>query len=105
MPEEALGLATAELLRDAAPWGQGFPEPMFDGCFELIDARTVGLDHLKMRVRPAGGRRIMDAIAFRQADRLGNARPARLHLAYRLDVNEYNGLRSAQLVVEYLEPA
>ncbi|NHA15270.1 single-stranded-DNA-specific exonuclease RecJ [Thioalkalivibrio sp. XN279] len=105
LPEEALGLATAELLRDAAPWGQGFPEPLFDGCFELLDARTVGLDHLKMRVRPAGGRRIMDAIAFRQADRLGNARPARLRLAYRLDVNEYNGLRSAQLVVEYLEPA
>ena len=105
LPEEALGLATAELLRDAAPWGQGFPEPVFDGCFELLDARTVGLDHLKMRVRPAGGRRIMDAIAFRQADRLGNARPARLQLAYRLDVNEYNGLRSAQLVVEYLQPA
>jgi single-stranded-DNA-specific exonuclease len=105
LPEEALGLATAELLRDAAPWGQGFPEPVFDGCFELLDARTVGLDHLKMRVRPAGGRRIMDAIAFRQAERLGNARPARLRLAYRLDVNEYNGLRSAQLVVEYLEPA
>jgi single-stranded-DNA-specific exonuclease len=105
LPEEALGLATAELLRDAAPWGQGFPEPVFDGCFELLEARTVGLDHLKMRVRPAGGRRIMDAIAFRQADRLGNARPARLRLAYRLDVNEYNGLRSAQLVVEYLEPA
>ena len=105
LPEEALGLATAELLRDAAPWGQGFPEPVFDGCFELLDARTVGLDHLKMRVRPVGGRRIMDAIAFRQAERLGNARPARLRLAYRLDVNEYNGLRSAQLVVEYLEPA
>jgi single-stranded-DNA-specific exonuclease len=105
LSEDALGLATAELLRDAAPWGQGFPEPVFDGCFELLDARTVGLDHLKMRVRPAGGRRIMDAIAFRQADRLGNARPARLRLAYRLDVNEYNGLRSAQLVVEYLEPA
>jgi len=105
LPEEALGLATAELLRDAVPWGQGFPEPVFDGCFELIDARTVGLDHLKMRVRPAGGRRIMDAIAFRQADRLGNARPAQVRLAYRLDVNEYNGLRSAQLVVEYLEPA
>ena len=105
LPEEALCLATAELLRDAAPWGQGFPEPMFDGCFELLEARVVGLDHLKLRLRPAGGRRILDGIAFRQAERLGAARPPRLQLAYRLDVNEYAGVRSAQLVVEYLEPA
>ena len=105
LPEEALGLATAELLREAAPWGQGFPQPMFDGVFELLDARVVGLDHLKLRVRPAGGRRVLDAIAFRQADRLGGSRPRALRLAYRLDVNEYAGVRSAQLVVEYLEPA
>ncbi|WP_206202860.1 single-stranded-DNA-specific exonuclease RecJ [Thioalkalivibrio sp. XN8] len=105
LPEEALGLATAELLRDAAPWGQGFPEPVFDGVFELLDSRIVGLDHLKLRVRPAGGRRVLDAIAFRQADRLGGAPPRRLRLAYRLGVNEYAGVRSAQLVVEYLEPA
>lgn len=105
LPEEALGLATAELLRDAAPWGQGFPEPLFDGVFELLESRIVGLDHLKLRVRPAGGRRVLDAIAFRQADRLGGARPGRLRLAYRLGVNEYAGVRSAQLVVEYLEPA
>jgi single-stranded-DNA-specific exonuclease len=105
LPEEALGLATAELLRDAAPWGQGFPEPVFDGCFELLDARVVGADHLKLRLRPVGGRRILDGIAFRQAERLGAARPARLRLAYRLGVNEYAGVRAAQLVVEYLEPA
>ena len=105
LPEEALGLATAELLRDAAPWGQGFPEPLFDGCFELLDARVVGADHLKLRLRPVGGRRILDGIALRQAERRGATRPARLRLAYRLGVNEYAGVRSAQLVVEYLEPA
>lgn len=105
LPEEAMGLATAELLRDAAPWGQGFPEPLFDGCFDLLEARIVGVDHLKLRLRPVGGRRILDGIAFRQADRLGGARPARLRLAYRLGVNDYAGVRSAQLVVEYLEPA
>ncbi len=105
LADEEFGLATAELLRDAAPWGQGFPEPLFDGCFELLDARVVGVDHLKLRVRPAGSRRILDAIAFRQAERLGRARPARLRLAYRLGVNEYAGVRAVQLVVEYLEPA
>jgi single-stranded-DNA-specific exonuclease len=105
LPEEAFGLATAELLREAAPWGQGFPEPLFDGCFELIESRVVGADHLKLRLRPAGGRRVVDGIAFRQADRLAGLRPASLRLAYRLGVNEYAGVRSAQLVVEYLEPA
>ena len=105
LPEEALGLATAELLRNAAPWGQGFPEPLFDGHFELLDARVVGVDHLKLRLRPVGGRRVLDGIAFRQAERLAGARPARVRLAYRLGVNDYAGVRSAQLVVEYLEPA
>jgi single-stranded-DNA-specific exonuclease len=104
LADEEFGLATAELLRDAAPWGQGFPEPLFDGCFELLDARVVGADHLKLRVRPVDSRRILDGIAFRQAERLGGARPARLRLAYRLGVNEYAGVRSVQLVVEYLEP-
>jgi single-stranded-DNA-specific exonuclease len=105
LAEEAFGLATAELLRAAVPWGQGFPEPLFDGRFELLEARIVGLDHLKLRLRPVGGRRILDAIAFRQGARLGTARPACLRLAYRLGVNEYAGIRSLQLVVEYLEPA
>ena len=105
LPEAEFCLASAELLRDAAPWGQGFPEPLFDGVFELLDARVVGADHLKLRVRPAGGQRVLDAIAFRQAERLGASRPARVRMAYRLGVNEYAGVRSAQLVVEYLEPA
>jgi len=105
LPEAEFCLASAELLRDAAPWGQGFPEPLFDGVFELLDARVVGADHLKLRVRLPGGQRVLDGIAFRQAERLGNARPARLRMAYRLGVNDYAGVRSAQLVVEYLEPA
>lgn len=104
LPEEAMGLATAELLRDAAPWGQGFPEPLFDGVFDLLEARIVGVDHLKLKLRPADGRRILDGIAFRQAERISAGRPARVRLAYRLGVNDYAGVRTAQLVVEYLEP-
>ena len=105
LAEAEFCLASAELLRDAAPWGQGFPEPLFDGVFELLDARVVGADHLKLRVRLPGSLRVLDGIAFRQAERLGNARPARLRIAYRLGVNDYAGVRSAQLVIEYLEPA
>jgi len=102
--DEEFDLSTAQALRGAGPWGQGFPEPLFDGRFQLVDVRVVGANHLKMRLRPAGGKRIVDAIAFRQADRLAGRRPEMVHCAYRLDVNDYGGLRSAQLVVDYLEP-
>ncbi|MEJ2514766.1 MAG: single-stranded-DNA-specific exonuclease RecJ [Gammaproteobacteria bacterium] len=103
LSDEEFSLETAELLRGAGPWGQGFPEPVFDGRFQLLDARVVGSHHLKMRLRPAAGRRIVDAIAFRQADRLAGPRPGEVHCAYRLDVNDYGGIRSPQLVVEYFE--
>lgn len=99
-----IDLPLAESLRAGGPWGQGFPEPLFHGEFEVKDARIVGERHLKMRVRPADGEDVIDAIAFNQAETAGSL-PSGLHqLAYRLDVNEYRGRRSAQLIVEYLEP-
>lgn len=105
LAEHEIDLPTAELLRRAGPWGQGFPEPLFDGRFRVIDARVVGEDHLQLRLRPAPGERTVEAIAFRQADRLAGLRPEHLRVAYRLGVNEYNGMRRPQLVVEYFEPA
>ncbi len=102
--DEEFSLDTAELLRAAGPWGQGFPEPVFDGRFQLLDTRVVGANHLKMKLRPAAGRRIVEAIAFRQADRMSGSQPAQIHCAYRLDVNDYGGVRSPQLTVEYFEP-
>jgi single-stranded-DNA-specific exonuclease len=66
---------------------------------------VVGVEHLRLKLRLPGGRRILEGIAFRQGERLGAGRPARVRLAYRLCVNEYAGVRSAQLVVEYLEAA
>jgi single-stranded-DNA-specific exonuclease len=106
-PEE-MSLGTALELRDAGPWGQGFPEPAFDGPFVIRQARIVGERHLKLRVCPERGGEVHDAIAFRYLDGEG-ARAAmpqgRVHLAYRLDVNEYLGARRLQLVVEHLAAA
>lgn len=103
-PDE-LCLDLAEALRDGGPWGQGFPEPCFDGVFEVVDRRTVGERHLKMRVQPPGERRAFDAIAFNTpADLLGRGGVPRARLVYRLDVNEWRGDRRVQLVVEHLEP-
>ncbi len=99
---EDFTLALAEQLRAAGPWGQGFPEPIFEGCFEVLDTRLVGERHLKLWLRPRpDGRRPLEAIAFRQA---GAPLARCVRAAYRLDVNEYQGTRSLQLVVEHLEP-
>jgi len=92
-------LQTARLLRDAGPWGSGFPQPIWNGDFEVVEQRTVGEKHLKLRVRPAGGGPVVDAIAFNQA---GPGYRGIVQLAYRLDVNEYLGVESPQLVVEQI---
>ena len=96
-----LSLETARILRDAGPWGQGFPAPLFDGRFTVLEQRVVGEKHLKMRVRPVGGSEPIDAIAFNTPVLPEGCREA--HLAYRLDVNEFRGIESAQLIVEHVE--
>ena len=96
-------LELAELLRSAGPWGQGFPEPLFDGCFTLVNQRVVGEHHLKLSVRPDGGRQVLDAIAFNQAADHQLEKGQRIRMAYRLDSNEYRGLLGLQLMVEMIE--
>lgn len=94
----------ARLLRDAGPWGQAFPEPMFDGCFQVRNVRVLGERHLKLDVHDGAGPPC-EAIAFRHFDH--DDAPVvtpecRVELAYRLDVNRYNGTERVQMVVEYL---
>ncbi len=102
---DTLDLQTAELLRAAAPWGAGFPEPVFDGTFEVLARRVLDGGHLKLRLKPTGAGGSLDAIAFRAvSDGDDPVVPQRIRAAYRLDVNEYRGQRSPQLVIEYLEP-
>ncbi len=99
LPNDALNLPFARGLREAGPWGSGFPEPMWSGDFDVLEQRTVGEKHLKLRVRPAAGGAALDAIAFNQA---GPAYRGVVQLAYRLDVNEYRGVESAQHIVEQI---
>ncbi|MGH8195374.1 MAG: single-stranded-DNA-specific exonuclease RecJ [Woeseiaceae bacterium] len=99
LPCASMNLPFARMLRGAGPWGAGFPEPVWSGDFELVEQRTVGSSHLKMRVRPVNGPQILDAIAFHQA---GPAFRGTVRLAYRLDVNEWRGVESPQLVVEQI---
>jgi single-stranded-DNA-specific exonuclease len=101
LPETAFNLSFARSLRDAGPWGSGFPEPLWSGEFTVLEQRTVGENHLKMRVRPAAGGNVVDAIAFNQA---GPAYRGVVQLAFKLDVNEYRGIENPQLVVEQIAP-
>ncbi len=105
LKQQELSLETAELLREAGPWGQSFPEPLFDGVFELKEQRLVGSKHLKMMLVPEGGQEWIDAIWFNIDTRSWpNSAITRVRAVYRLDVNEFRGRRSVQLMVEYLEP-
>lgn len=103
--DDELGLEFAELIRSAGPWGQGFPEPVFDGTFTVLDNKQVGSAHLKLRLRQGASGRPCDGIAYHyyQHHVSGSLSP-HLHIAYRLEVNEYGGLRSPQLIIEQLEP-
>ncbi|WP_035479961.1 single-stranded-DNA-specific exonuclease RecJ [Aliagarivorans marinus] len=105
LDEQYLNLDFAQLLREAGPWGQAFPEPLFDGVFELCSQRVVGERHLKLSLRPQTGGPELDAIAFNvDRARWPDASIRWVHIAYKLDVNEFRGRRSVQLMVENLEP-
>lgn len=95
-------LENAEVLREAAPWGQQFPEPRFDGLFHILESRIVGEKHLKLRVRGASGGAVFDAIAFGQGA-LQDQLAQNMSMVYRLDVNEWQGRRSLQLMVEHIQ--
>jgi single-stranded-DNA-specific exonuclease len=101
---EEFTMEVAELIRNAGPWGQGFPEPVFDGRFEVVDKKIVGENHLKMKVRVIGGSREIEAIAFNTTNRSWPKGTSLINAVYRLDINEYMGRRTPQLIVEYLEP-
>ena len=98
-----LTLETAEILRAGGPWGQQFPEPTFDGSFRLLHQKLVAGKHLKMMVEPLAGGSVIDAIAFNvDLKRWPDASVQQIELVYRLDVNEFRGNRSVQLMVEHL---
>ena len=94
-------LAVAEALRDGGPWGQGYPEPMFDGEFDVLGWRVVGERHLKMELALAGTR--LNAIEFGGWG--GQPPAARVRIAYRLEPDAYRGGENIQLVVLHREPA
>ena len=105
IPEPDLDLGLARAIRDAAPWGQGFPEPVFDGIFGVADARLVGGRHTKLKLRPQGADRTLDAIAFNREPPVVRSPRGEVRMAYRFVVNAYRGEERPELIVEEIGAA
>jgi len=99
-----LSLPLAQQIQAAGPWGQHFPEPVFEGQFKLIDKRVVGANHLKLRLQLDGNNRIFDGIAFNMTDELWPAGVELIYSTYRLGINDFRGNSQLQLFIEHIEP-
>lgn len=97
-------LPLGEQLRNAGPWGQGFPQPLFDGIFRVLETKIVGEHHLKLRLSTQASEKEVDAIAFNTTDADWPDTYEFVQLAYHLDVNEFRGRKTPQLLVQYIEP-
>jgi single-stranded-DNA-specific exonuclease len=102
---EEFHLPLAKELRNAGPWGQHFPEPLFHGVFQLVQQRIVGERHLKVVLKSECGSVQLDGIAF-GVDReiWPNPTVRWVELAYKLDVNEYRGQETVQLLIAHIQP-
>ena len=99
---EDFNLELAEQLRTLTPWGHHFPEPIFDGEFELLTYRVLKDKHLKMQVRPLAGKQTIEVIAFNALEKQWLTPVNRIHLAYKLDINYFRGFKNLQLRAEYV---
>lgn len=97
-------LQVAELLEEGGPWGQEFPAPSFDGTFKIVQQRLLKEKHLKLIL--ASGDKYLDAIAFNVDTRIWpNMRCENVQVAYKLDINEWQGRRNVQLIVDHIVAA
>lgn len=104
LSQDELTLETALLLRRSGPWGQHFPEPLFDNEFRVISQRVVGGNHLKMVFQPLEGGDLIDGIAFNTGAEVPDYTRTGARVVYKPDANTFRGRTSLQLLVDYLEP-
>jgi single-stranded-DNA-specific exonuclease len=102
--KQAISLETADLLHKAGPWGQGFPEPLFDGQFKIIHHQILKEKHIKFLLKSLEDYFTVEAVAFNvNAKKMILQGDEKLHVAYRLNVNEYKETRNVQLLIDYFE--
>jgi len=99
-----LSLQLAQAIQDAGPWGQSFPEPVFEGQFKMLDKHIVGGKHLKLRLQSDDNDKVLDAIAFNTTDEDWPPGSEKIHSTYRLGINDFRGNSQLQLFMEFIEP-
>ena len=105
LTSQQMSTETAEQIREGGPWGQSFPEPVFDGTFRILQQKLLKERHLKLMIEPLGGGPLLDGIAFNIDPTLWPDSSVReVQLAYKLDINEYRGNRNVQLMIQHLWP-
>ena len=102
MPND-FSVELAQALRAGGPWGQAFPEPMFDGIFTVESSRVVGEKHLRMRLRCNGSAPLLDAVQFNAP--VHAVPPRRIRAAYQLELDEWQGALRLQLLLRHIEAA
>lgn len=102
LAEHEYTIETAEQLRYATPWGNQFPQPVFDDFFEVVDARVVGDSHAKMVLRPRDSDDAYDAICFGYLRDHEHLPSGIIHAAFKLDINYYQGMKRLQLIIEHI---
>jgi len=103
LAETEFDLSFAEQIRQITPWGQAFPEPMFDGEFEVVDARVVGDTHAKLKLKPHKSQQVLDAICFGYLDSHASLPEGTIRAVYKLDVNEFRDRKNLQLMIKHIE--
>ena len=102
LPPECFDIGFAQLLQNAGPWGQAFPEPVFDGEFNLVSQKMLADRHLKMMLQTADGK-LIDAIWFNADNKTWpDVNVQKVQLAYQLDINEYRDKQNLQLLVRHM---
>jgi len=103
LPAGTATLALARQLREAGPWGQAFPEPLFDNLFECAGWKVMGERHLRLQLRDPRDGAPHDAVMFNAYH--GQPPPPRLRAAYELTINDWQGRETPRLLVRHIEPA
>lgn len=102
LPAGAVTLDLARQLRDGGPWGQGFPEPLFDNLFECVQWRVMGERHWRLDLRDPRDGGVHEAVMFNVGPA---APPPRMRAAYELAINDWQGRESPRLLLRHIEPA
>jgi len=99
---DELSIDSALLLQNQLIWGQGFPEPLFQGNFVVLDQKLINQKHLKLRLRYGESNSTIDAIAFNHPEHISaQSNKTHINIVYRLSINDYMGLKTLQLIIEH----